>query len=174
MKYHMIIDTETSGLPNNQHAAPIQVGVAVLGPDLNLAYTDSWYVMPRIIDTASYRGAQKVHGISLATLEQYAFSSEASVEKLKSKWLEFGRPQLYAYNVSFDELMIQRMGWAPGGYWGPCLMNAATSYLQRPKKVKLVEACNALGVPGPGGDAHDALADAVAAANVGRAIGAFV
>ncbi len=174
MPYHMIIDTETTGLPNSQFAVPIQVAIVVIDGEGNLVHTDCWYVMPKTIDTAEFARAKAVHGISLATLEEHAITMAASVEKLKQKWLSYGRPLLYAYNVSFDELMIARMGWAPGGYWGPCIMQAAGAFLSKPKKVKLVEACQLLLVEGPGNAAHDALADALAAMRVGLKVGVFV
>jgi DNA polymerase III epsilon subunit-like protein len=166
----LVIDTETSGLPNSQHATPIQVGVVILSGDE--VFTDTWYVLPRIIDTQVFAQASRVNGITLAKLEKEGISQADSVDRLRALWVKHGKPKVYSYNASFDELMLSRMGWSEKDTWGPCLMQGVRAHLGLPRNLNLTRACEALGLPGPGASAHDAMADAMAAARIAVTIGA--
>jgi DNA polymerase III epsilon subunit-like protein len=81
---------------------------------------------------------------------------------------------LYAYNLSFDEEMLRRMGFAPKGYFGPCIMRAAAERVGRTTgRVSLDSAARHLQVPGRSGSHHHALEDARLAGRVAHALGLF-
>ena len=168
----IVIDTETTGLPSSQYAAPVSIGAVLVSDEGEIVDTFYSLVLPDIIHTGEYLDAQRIHGIPLARLiEADVPSSREATDLLRAWWEKHGRPMLHAYNVSFDELMIRRMGWEPRGYWGDCIQTHA-SRVMGVGRASLNAAVRHFGLPGRRPDAeHHALEDARLAASVALASG---
>ena len=171
---HIVIDTETTGLPSSQYAAPVSVGAVVVSDEGEVMDTFYTIVLPDIIHTGEYMDAEKIHGIPLSRLLlPDGPSSREAVDLLRAWWDKYNRPMLHAYNVSFDEIMIRRMGWEPRGYWGDCIQTHA-SRVMGVGRASLNAAVRHFGLPGRSPDAeHHALEDARLAASVAVASGMF-
>ena len=168
----IVIDTETTGLPSSQYAAPISIGAVLVddeGDEVDRFYT---VMLPKVIHTAEYKEAEKIHGIPLEDLLSPGVPTSAeAVALLRAWWEKHGRPMLHAFNVSFDELMINRAGWEPRGYWGDCIQQRA-SLVMGVGRASLNAAVRHFGVRGRNPDVkHDALEDAAIAARVAKACG---
>jgi DNA polymerase III epsilon subunit-like protein len=169
-----VIDTETTGLPDNKYAEPVQVAVALFSKDGTEFDSFNLTVLPNIIDTTTYHHAERIHGISLLQLVKEGTPAATAAERLRAWWIGHDRPMLYAYNLSFDEEMLRRMGFAPKGYFGPCIMRAAAERVGRTTgRVSLDSAARHLQVPGRSGSHHHALEDARLAGRVAHALGLF-
>jgi len=174
-KLFCVIDTETTGLPDNKHAEPVAVAAVVFDEAGNEVDTFEIIVLPNIIDTTTYRYAEAIHGISLLKLVKDGTPAIAAAEQLRDWWVGHGRPMIYTYNLGFDEEMLRRMGFAPKGYYGPCIMRTAAQRAGRiTGRVSLNTTVHNLGLPGRGGSQHHALEDARLAGRVAFALGMFV
>lgn len=172
---HIIIDTETTGLPSSPFASPVAVGAVVISEQLELVSEFHTYVRPDIIHTGEYADAQRIHNIPIERLfEADVPSNREAVERLRAWWEAHERPMLHAFNISFDELMIKRMGWEARGYWGECIQQRA-SQVMGVGRASLNSAVRHFGLPGRlyVGAPHNALEDARVAATVGIAAGMF-
>lgn len=167
----IIVDTETTGLPHQKHAHPVAVAAVAIEGGVEV---DSFMciVCPPVIVVDEYRQAQRVHGYDIATVWAGRSPAEAS-DELRNWWMGLGRPMITAFNAPFDELMLERMGFTPKGYWSECIMKAAAQRMGRETgKVSLDAAARHYGTPGrvPGA-VHHALEDARIAAALGVALG---
>lgn len=166
----IVFDTETTGLPNDKHAAPISLGAVAL--DASGAEVSTFYALliPRLIDTVAYGQAERIHGISLRQLVADGLPSAQVMDDFRTWWTGLGKPMMYAFNISFDSEMMARAGWEPKGYWGPCLMRGAAQAMGR-STVSLNAAAKHFSGQKRGTSEHNALEDARLAAAVGRAAG---
>jgi hypothetical protein len=165
-----VIDTETTGLPDNPDAAVIEVAATVW--DLKLgAEVRCWstLVKPHTWGRDGRSTAQKICGIDPELVDAYGESPVFALMRL----LDFAKTlPLHAWNRPFDEEMIRRMD--PGerrlgreGLWGDCLMRefSAISRGNADLRSKLTLAYQQCGFDEPT-DAHRALVDARMAARV--------
>lgn len=178
MSVVVVLDTETSGLPSSPYAQPVSIGAAIYDTSTGME-VDTFYtlVRPTLIHTKEYWAAARIHGIMLADLEQDGLNNEDACIEFRDWWIGHGvkRPMLHAFNADFDSLMLQRMGFDPKGYWGPCIMKHAAQAMGRTSgKVALNAAAKHFGNQRRS-DAclHNALEDARLAAAVGFASGLF-
>lgn len=182
----LIFDTETTGLPKNRPAEhPEQPWVIQLGAvffDLasdRFDHVVNTLVIPpdhAEIDPEKFAGAEKVHGISLEMIYANGRSSQSVYRELRD--LASEADVVASYNWDFDEKLVRYSSYRthstfihrpvlgpPSEFGHSCVMHIAKEYYGSPKFLKLGEAYQRVkGVPLT--DAHDALADAVAAAVV--------
>jgi len=169
---HIILDTETTGLPSSKYAAPISIG-AVAFADGRIVDKFTCFVLPTIINTDEYKEAEKIHCISLAHLAQVGHRPEAAVELFRNWWHGLGKPMLYAFNEPFDSEMFRRIGFDPRGYWGPCIMREAAKQLGK-NKVSLTAALREFTTMRRDvEEQHNALEDARLAAHLAHKLGMF-
>jgi DNA polymerase III epsilon subunit-like protein len=182
----LVFDTETTGLPKNRPVEhPEQPWVIQLGAvffDLagdKFEHTMNTLVIPpdhAEIDPEKFAGAEKVHGISLDMIYANGRSSQSVYRELRD--LASEADIIAAYNFDFDEKLIRFSSYrtSPTFIHSPvlgrptevahhCIMHQTKDYYQSPKWLKLNEAYQRI-TGEPITDAHDALADAVAAAIV--------
>lgn len=182
----LIFDTETTGLPKNRPVEhPEQPWVVQIGAVFfDLASDRFDHVMNTLvippdhaeIDREKYAGAEKIHGISLDMIYANGRSSQSVYRELRDMAAE--ADIVGAYNLEFDEKLIRFSSYrthntfirrpvlgTPGEVSHICVMHQAKEYYKSKKYLKLGEVYSRIkGVPLE--DAHDALADAVAAAIV--------
>lgn len=169
---HIVIDTETTGLPSSKYAAPISIG-AVAIVDGQIVDKFTCFVLPTIINTVEYKEAEKIHGISLSVLAADALSPEGAVEMFRHWWNGLGKPMLYAFNEPFDSEMLRRIGFDPRGYWGPDIMREAAKRLGK-QKVSLNTAMREFTtLRRDPTEPHNALMDARLAAHLAYKLGMF-
>lgn len=172
----VVLDTETTGLPSSKYAQPVSIGAVAV--DTMTGVTVSEYytlVRPTVIHFKEYMDSFRIHGIDLYSLQEDGQYNADAIDEFREWWIEMAekRPMLYAFNVSFDSVMLKRMGFDPKGYWGPCLMQTAARYLNRPSgRVSLDRAAKAVGAARMSKE-HNALEDARLAATVAFATGAW-
>ena len=172
----VVVDTETTGLPSSKYAQPVSLGAVAVDTSTGVTVSEFYtLVRPTVIHLKEYWSAQRIHGISLSDLEADGlYNADACVE-FKDWWIGMAekRPMLYAFNVSFDSVMLKRMGFDPKGYWGPCLMQTAARHLNRASgRVSLDHAAKTVGAARQSAE-HNALEDARLAATVAFATGAW-
>ena len=174
-KYSIVLDTETTGLPSSAHAAPISLGAVCIEAGTGKEVSSFHELMiPKVLHTVEYQHAERIHGISIVRLMTEGRPQAEVLERFREWWLGFGKPMLYAYNVSFDSVMLERAGWTPHGYWGPDLMASAAKAMGRTSGKATLTHAAAHHCPGLSrSDKHDALEDARIAAAVGIACGAL-
>ena len=169
---HIIIDTETTGLPSSKYAAPISIG-AVAFADGHVVDKFTCFVLPTIINTDEYKQAEKIHGISLSELASSGLSPAEAVELFRRWWHGLGKPMLYAFNEPFDSEMLRRIGFDPRGYWGPDIMREAAKRLGK-SKVSLNSALREFtSLRRDSDEQHNALEDARLAAYLAFRLGMF-
>lgn len=182
----LIFDTETTGLPKNRPPEhPEQPWVIQLGAvffDLasdRFEHVINTLVIPpdhAVIDPAKFAGAEKVHGISLEMIYANGRSSQSVFRELRDLARE--ADIVAAYNFEFDEKLVRFSSYRthPTFIHDPvlgrpterahhCVMEQTKDYFNAPRWLKLSEAYKRI-TGEPITDAHDALADAVAAAVV--------
>lgn len=169
---YVVIDTETSGLPFQKHAHPVAVAAVAMagGVEVDHFFT---LVCPPVIVVDEFKQAQKIHGYDIATLMNEGLSPEDATAALRDWWIGLGRPMMTSFNVPFDQLMCERMGFDPKGYWGDCIMKEAALTMGRTSgKISLDAAARHFCIPGrEPGAVHHALEDARIAARLGVTIG---
>lgn len=168
----VVIDTETTGLPNEPRARVIEIGAVCVDAEGNEFSSFSALIKPTAPLGAWADPALEICQIKPEWLDA-ASSSEVVWESLWS-WMRLHRPvtQIFAYNVEFDKLMMERtfpdmVRHLP---WGPCLMVAAAQHIHGPKRQRLALKKAAAHFDIPMHEAHRALGDARTAAAVGAAI----
>jgi len=170
MKLMCVIDTETTGLPDDPDAAVIEVAATVWDVERN-AEVRCWstLVKPRTWGQDGRRIAQEVCGIDPDLVDAYGESPVFALMRL----LDFCKMlPLHAWNRPFDEEMIRRMDPSErrlqrDGLWGDCLMRefSAISRGNPDLRSKLTFAYEQCGFQASEA-AHRALADARMAARV--------
>jgi DNA polymerase III epsilon subunit-like protein len=172
----VVVDTETTGLPSSKYAQPVSIGAVAVDTTTGVTVSEFYtLVRPTVIHFKEYMSAFKIHGISLSDLEADGLYNDDAVIEFKDWWIGMApkRPMLYAFNVSFDSVMLKRMGFDPKGYWGPCLMQTAARHLNRPSgRVSLDHAAKTVGAA-RANEEHNALEDARLASFVAFATGAW-
>ena len=163
-----VIDTETTGLPDNPDAQVIEVA-ATLWDLARQTEVRAWstLVRPTTWGEDGRRCAKEICGIDPDLVDEQGEDPVLARMKL----FDFARgATLHAWNSVFDEEMVRRMDprqpHAPNR-WGPCLMREFSTLSRgdadlRSKLVYAVEQC---GFDAPE-DAHRALVDARMAAKV--------
>jgi len=172
-----VIDTETTGLPKSEWARVIEIGaVMVDGQGREIGHFGCM-VKPDILDDRAEK-ALEINHITREELET-APPMASVYQSFRHWWDGHGRPEVTAFNVAFDRLMLERMGIRPPN-WGPCVMLEAQPIMGEAGALKqwgngsykwprLVEAVEFFGLE-QFGPAHRALADARTAAAVLQAI----
>ena len=172
----VVLDTETTGLPSSKYAQPVSIGAVAVDTTTGVTVSEFYtLVRPTVIHFKEYMDAFRIHGIDLASLQEDGLYNDDAVIEFRDWWIGMAekRPMLYAFNVSFDSVMLKRMGFDPKGYWGPCLMQTAARHLGRASgRVSLDRAAKTVGAARQSGE-HNALEDARLAATVGFATGAW-
>ena len=163
-----VVDTETTGLPDNPDARVIEVAATIWCLDRQ-AEVRSWssLVRPSTWGEEGRRVARQICGIDPDLVDDLG---EDPV-RARMRLLDFTSGVLmHAWNSVFDEEMVRRMDprypHAPSR-WGPCLMREFST-LSRGNpdlRSKLVYAAEQCGFDVPE-DAHRALTDARMAARV--------
>ncbi len=169
---YAVIDVETTGLPQHTFAHPIQVGVVFVDAHGAEVAAHEWLVIPPETDAQEAAEAEKVHGIPLSRVWAEGISARESVERLTALMQSHGCPWLFAFNLSFDRLMLQRMGFTYT-QWGDCVMEYAAQDLRRNKRtIAMNHALTEYKLAGrePGAP-HSALSDARLALSLARASG---
>jgi DNA polymerase III epsilon subunit-like protein len=179
----VVVDTETTGLPSSKYAQPVSIGAVAVDTTTGVTVSEFYcLVRPTVVHWKEYMSAFKIHGISLSDLEADGLYNDDAIIEFKDWWVGLSvrfdgdlgpRPMLYAFNVSFDSVMLKRMGFDPKGYWGPCLMQTAARHLNRPSgRVSLDHAAKTVGAA-RANEEHNALEDARLASYVALATGAW-
>lgn len=121
-----VLDTETSGLPRDPHAVPIDVGAVILDTDGAEVASFSTLVRPAVWGDAA-NDAARIHGITLAMVSDAPNPAEV-VEDL-AEWLRVnGCRWVTSYSVEFDREMLARMGFEYPR-WAPCVMRRALAIM---------------------------------------------
>jgi len=169
---YAVIDVETTGLPQHHFAHPIQVGVVFVDANGDEVEAHEWLVVPPETDAQEAAEAEKTHGIPLSRVWAEGISARESTERLKALVRSHDTPWLFAYNLSFERIMLERMGFTYTK-WGDCVMEYASHDLKRNKRtISLNHALSEYRLPGrePGAP-HSALSDARLALLLSRASG---
>jgi len=173
-KFFCVFDTETTGLPDNKYAQPVQLAAVILNESGEEVDSFNCMVLPSIIDTMTYHHAERIHGISLLQLVKEGTPAATVADHFRAWWIGHGRPMLLAYHSFFDEEMLRRMGFEPKGYFGSCIMRAAAERLGRTTgRISLDGAVRRLSLQTRSGSHHHALEDARLAGRVAHALGMF-
>lgn len=182
----LIFDTETTGLPKKRSDDhPEQPWVIQLGAvffDLasdRFEHTINTLVIPppnAEINPEVFAGAEKVHGISLDMIYANGRSSQSVYRELRD--LASEADIVAAYNFDFDSKLIRYSSYRtaptfihspvlgrPGEVAHHCVMEQTKDFYGAPRWLKLNDAYQRI-TGQPIVDAHDALADAIAAAVV--------
>jgi len=176
-----VLDTETTGLQHQDHSEVIELGIVVLGADLQELSTYSSLLYPRVLDARADR-ALAVNKITSAELRK-APMLEVVLPVVAEGLRRFGVRQLTAYGNFFDQVMWLRslracrtwVGETPP--FGPCVMETAgrtmkaegvTWAARRHTGHPSLEAAAEWARATREGDAHRALSDARLAAGVVR------
>ena len=164
-----IVDTEATGLPNQEWARVVEIGAVVLHPHRDYAEVNSFssYVYPgngmlheecnRALD---YCGIKMVDLVDAPAADKVA--------RAFYEWVaQHQVTEVFSYNRSYDETMLKRSGFELP--WAGCVMRMARAAMPGLKKdPSLAAAAAHFGVPLT--EAHRALPDARAAAEVFAAI----
>lgn len=123
--YVAIVDTETTGLPQDQDALPIAVAIIVLDEATHQkVFECDWLILPRVL-SPHYQKAEAVHGIPYSRLEAEGASESASLEVLQAIDAKFS-PKWTSFNWRFDSEMLRRIGFeAPRSH--DCIMHMAAA-----------------------------------------------
>lgn len=180
----LIFDTETTGLPKNKPAEhPDQPWIIQIGAVLfDLAsdrfdHTMNTLVIPppdAAIDPEKFAEAEKIHGFPLETIMANGRPCNSVLRELRDMCAE--ADMIGAYNLDFDEKMVRFSSFRtdPSFIHRPvlnpeaqhhCVMHQAKAYYDSKKYLKLSVVYEDL-FGKKLEAAHDALADAVAAALV--------
>lgn len=160
-----VVDTETTGLLQDWSRVVELAGV-ILDVDGSEVSAFESLVIPDILDERAKEGL----AINQLTPSQiYMFGHPTPIVAAAFvNWLQvFSCTQVTAFNTSFDQPHMERMGLDL--QWAPCLMKRAAKAMGRKNRVSLAHATKTYGVTFQG-DAHRALTDARAAADLVVAI----
>lgn len=162
----VVFDTETTGLHAGHHEV-IQIAAQALDPATLSAVAEfASYLRPLHPERAS-QTALDIHGLSLDFLAQQP--DPATVRRQFAGWVaqHGGRPQVVGYNVQFDLGFTK--DWPVRWTMPPVdVMQPVLQFLTRPGLIPnatLVTAAQYLGIPI---NAHDALGDVRATAEIYR------
>jgi DNA polymerase III epsilon subunit-like protein len=163
-----VLDTETTGLPNQPWARVVEVGAVVLDPRKDYAEVACFQV---VLDP----GADALVGYPRNASQRVPIEeilkfgvSEGTVHAVIAKWLTTHRvTEVFSYNRVFDEVLLKRSGFVLP--WTGCVMRMARAAMPpRPKDPSLADAAAHFGATQA--EAHRALPDARLAAQVFAAI----
>lgn len=162
-----IVDTEATGLPNQEWARVVEIGAVVLHPHRGYAEVNSFQAVlnpgPAALDGYPRNASQAV------PLEAVLGAGVAAdVRRAFYEWMaQHQVTEVFSYNRSYDETMLKRSGFELP--WAGCVMRMARAAMPGLKKdPSLAAAAAHFGVPLT--EAHRALPDARAAAEVFAAI----
>lgn len=166
----VVLDTETSGLPNEPRASVVEIGAISLSDNGEYLGAFSSLVKPLHPLGEWSKVAMEINCVPEKLLGIAPSANDAWLAFVH--WMGLFKPvkSVLAYNVAFDRAMMIR-SWPQAEYlpWGPCLMQAARKALGGKGHLKLVVAAKELGIE-VDGTAHRALADAKTAAKVWKAL----
>lgn len=172
----LVIDTETTGFADREWSRVVEVAAVVLDIHGREQGNYNAIVKPDIFDERA-AGAVAVHGITREMVEAAGLPTDEAAAHL-TEFVDFffepGTAWVTSFNTDFDRPMLERMG-EFGWRWAPCIMKRAMGVMgpagALPRRrgswkwPKLSEAASFFGVTFKG-DAHRALADTRAAAEV--------
>lgn len=162
----IVVDTETTGFPNQEWARIVEIGAVCLDEDGEEIGVFSSLLRPDIFDERA-DGALAVNKIPRADIEA-APRTERVMDGFAAWIVETGACWISAYNVAFDRFMLEAVGLArrlPGLRWASCIMLRSQAALRLSRWPSLTAAARNFGVV-PDGDAHRALTDARTAAKI--------
>jgi DNA polymerase III epsilon subunit-like protein len=167
---YAVIDTETTGLPQHPWAHPLSVGVLLLDEHGEEVDAAEWMVAaPSPPEPGLEASAEAIHGIPLARAQAAGMAPATSCARLTALLKEVR--WIFAFNVAFEKVMLERMG-VTIDRWGECVMQYAAADMKRGKPtVALSHALSHYGLAGRDTECHGALADARLTAALARAIG---
>ena len=162
-----IVDTESTGLPNQEWARVVEIGAVVLHPHRDYAEVNSFSSLLRV-DSLDDRATRALDycGISVASVD--GAPRPPDVRRAFYEWMaQHQVTEVFSYNRTFDETMLKRSGFELP--WVGCVMRMSRTAMPGLKKdPSLAAAAAHFGVALT--EAHRALPDARAAAEVFAAI----
>lgn len=169
-----VIDTETTGLPDDPNARVIELGAALFSlEDGSLVRTFSTLVCPDVLTEDGLAVALSVSGITEAEIR--AAPSPADAWAACGAFLDGWVYPVHAYNLEFDRLMCERTFDTEGVWWAGCIMEEFSLLwvrcfghdpeTGRPIRAHLYRAARIAEVTWEG-DEHRAAADAVVAGRI--------
>lgn len=173
MRYVIVFDTETTGLPQHEWASVTSFGAVVLDWNHDIVHVESMKVRPTVLDERAHAALamQRVSAEEIAAHPHSQDDLAALVRKMNARWTVESpevRPPLWtAYNVEFDKEMLRRAG-APIDMmlWGRCCLAVAQEALGMRYRPRLAAAATQLGVAVH--ETHEAVSDALLTAAVLR------
>lgn len=120
-----VLDTETTGFPEQPWSRVVEVAFVVLDIYGNEALAGSSLVRPEIHD-ARAAGAERIHGLTREVLADAPLAGDvvATLNRVGVGGALLPALPSTAFNLAFDRPMLERMGFAPRE-WAPCIMLAA-------------------------------------------------
>ncbi len=116
----IVLDTETTGFPNNRGgfcARIIEVGAVVLTEDARVVSPISFFVHQDRAHLTCWQAkqAQKVHGIGVETILREGLPCEEAAPRFAT-WVDkvrgrFGVHEVRAYNQAFDFWFLEQTPW---------------------------------------------------------------
>jgi DNA polymerase III epsilon subunit-like protein len=172
---YAVLDTETTGLPDEPDARVIEVGISLYAMETHaLLGTLAMVVRPDVIDPEGMKMAEGLTGITQAEVEA-APSVEQAVAVIGHFLGGWSYP-VFCWNLEFDQLLYERtLGRGP--WWSGCVMQEFSCRWVRvlgtdpetgyPRRSSLRRAAGIAGVSWEG-RAHRALADALVTGEILR------
>lgn len=120
-----VLDTETTGFPEQPWSRVVEVAVVVLDVDGSEVFASSSLVRPEIHD-ARAAGAERVHGLTREALADAPLAGDvvATLNRVGIAGTLLPAFPCTSFNLAFDRPMLERMGLEPRE-WAPCIMLAA-------------------------------------------------
>jgi len=176
----LVLDTETTGLPEHDGASVVEIGAVLVAPSGAIVARWTSFVRPSFPLPEHADEAMRVNGLDLAELVDAPPWSDVRSGLLR--WLfasdyvsTFSLDAVTSYNVDFDRLMLDRAGGMGvlDPMWGACIQLDAGAKLpdpeahrrRDPRRPPLWWVVRELGVQQVE-PAHRALSDAETAARV--------
>jgi len=168
--YIIVIDTETTGLPQHEWAAITSFSAVTLDSGLDVVGIESMDIRPDVLDERALP-ALSIQNRTLADIEAHLHTNAdlmALIADMQSRWSTEDTPSVWtAYNLPFDKEMLRRSGVDVDSLkWGDCCMQTAMKVLGSKRWLKLKVAAEQLGAVVH--DTHNATSDALLAAAVLR------
>ena len=176
----LVLDTETTGLPEHDFACVVELGAVIVAPSGAIVSRWTSLVRPNVPPPPEADDAMRVNGLNRAELDLAPPWSEVRSGLLR--WVfgcdyvgSFSLEAVTSYNVDFDQTMINRAGGMGvlDRMWGDCIqldagakLNDPEAHRRRdPRRPPLWWSARELGVK-QSEPAHRALSDAETAARV--------
>ena len=168
--YLIVLDTETTGLPQHLWAAITSFSAVVMDSQLDVVDVTGMDIRPAVLDSRALI-ALGIQNRTIAEVEAHPHTNAdliGMIADIESRWSTPEAPRVWtAYNISFDKEMLRRSGVDVDALkWGGCLMEASMKVLGSKRWLKLKDAAARLGAVVH--ETHNARSDALLAAAVAR------